>query len=251
MEYINLYKPLCKTPLETVLRFKDTHPEYKETKLAYAGRLDPMAEGVLLIVPGENIMGYLNEEKEYEATILFGLGTDTYDTLGVLNEHSLKELDEERVKKEINNMLGMNVLAYPDYSSVQVGGKPLLHWARRGMIDKVRVPKGEMEVKNIEIKEFRKVGATDLLDKVVKRADAVRGDFRQKEIIDSWKKYLDGADQNFIAVDVKMVVSAGTYIRAIAHELGIRVGSCAILLNLKRTRLGEHKIEDSIWVYSK
>jgi tRNA U55 pseudouridine synthase TruB len=72
--------------LEVLENFKEENPKYKEIKFAYAGRLDPMAEGQLLILVGDTCKErdkYLNLDKEYEFEILLGLKSDTKDLLGL------------------------------------------------------------------------------------------------------------------------------------------------------------------------
>src|SRR3989344_64050 len=82
---LNLYKRLGETPRERLERLRLEKPLYENEVLSYAGRLDPMAEGVLLTLVGpENKRRdeYLNLSKEYVVDILFGFSTDTYDVLG-------------------------------------------------------------------------------------------------------------------------------------------------------------------------
>ena len=110
---LNLYKKIGETPLERIKRFKADNPEYAMLKMSYAGRLDPMAEGVLLVlVDGENKNRekYLNFSKEYEADIIFGIGTDTHDVLGKIARINLENgtpLDWDLIK--INN-ININIL---------------------------------------------------------------------------------------------------------------------------------------------
>ena len=85
----NIHKPLGISPLDTIKTLKENHPELKGEKMTYAGRLDPMAEGVLLILAGKTVYEkekYLKLDKEYEGEILFGFETDTYDILGLPKE---------------------------------------------------------------------------------------------------------------------------------------------------------------------
>ena len=58
----NLYKQRGETPLECLERFRITYPEHKDEKMTYLGRLDPMAEGVLLVATGEDIKQSRREE---------------------------------------------------------------------------------------------------------------------------------------------------------------------------------------------
>ena len=77
---IVLNKKEGETPLESLENFRAKNKKYQDVKMTYAGRLDPMASGVLLVLAGDetkNKEKYLNLDKEYEFEILFGFATDT------------------------------------------------------------------------------------------------------------------------------------------------------------------------------
>ena len=81
-EVLNLYKNLGETPLERLERLRTQKPLYEREVLSYAGRLDPMAEGVMLCLVGQankRREQYLDLSKEYTIAVLFGVSTDTYD----------------------------------------------------------------------------------------------------------------------------------------------------------------------------
>lgn len=87
-----LYKNLGETPNEAILRYKAENPIYKDQSMTYAGRLDPMAEGLLLVLSGNELQNkdkYLGLRKTYEVEILWGFQTDTLDVLGLVQENSL------------------------------------------------------------------------------------------------------------------------------------------------------------------
>ena len=68
-QIINLNKPISITPLEAVKKFQKKNPEYKNKKIGYAGRLDPMAEGILLLLIediNKEITKYMNLDKTYK-----------------------------------------------------------------------------------------------------------------------------------------------------------------------------------------
>ncbi len=87
-----LYKNLGETPNEAVLRFKKDNPEYEKEPMTYAGRLDPMPEGLLLILSGEELKNkdsFLDLKKTYEFEVLWGVETDTLDVLGLISNSGI------------------------------------------------------------------------------------------------------------------------------------------------------------------
>ncbi len=247
---LNIYKPLGLSPLEAIRRFIEQNRAYEELKMTYAGRLDPMAEGVLLVLAGDAVHEkdqYLKVEKEYEAEILFSLETDTYDTLGLPVEKERVIITEEKIQKEVAKLKGNISLPLPAYSSYKVKSKPLFIWARAGKLDEVEIPIRKTKIYSIKYLRSYEIDKIKLNKVIQKRIDKVSGDFRQEEIKTQWKKLLKNeAVEKFKVARIKFTVSSGTYIRSIAHELGGRLGTSAILFSLIRTRVGGYEIKDSI-----
>jgi tRNA U55 pseudouridine synthase TruB len=86
-KYIMLDKAVGETPLSCAEEYRALHPELAGVSMAYAGRLDPMASGKLLVLLGEeckNQTSYHGLDKEYEFSVLLGIGSDSHDVLGRL-----------------------------------------------------------------------------------------------------------------------------------------------------------------------
>jgi tRNA pseudouridine55 synthase len=82
----NINKPAGMTPLEALESLRASRPELAGAPMTYAGRLDPLACGVLVVLTGEDVHSkeqFLGLDKQYEAEILFGFETDSYDILGI------------------------------------------------------------------------------------------------------------------------------------------------------------------------
>src|SRR3989338_2791794 len=131
---LNLFKQLGETPRERLERLRVQKPHYEHEVLSYAGRLDPMAEGVMLCLVGsanKRREAYLELSKEYVLDILFGFSTDTYDVLGrVMETGDAGGIHREAVRKGLNEFRGHIAQQYPPYSSKTVEGKSLFEWAR-------------------------------------------------------------------------------------------------------------------------
>ena len=245
---LNIYKKAGETPLEAINRFRANNPEYQSVKITYAGRLDPLAEGVLILLAGDGVYEkekYLKLDKEYEAEILFGFETDTYDILGLPKmKKVIKDFNRNELTGFLNNFLGKNSFPFPPYSSYKIKGKALFQWAREGKIKEIKIPEKEREIYEIKITRLRKIGGKNLLAQINKKIQKVKGDFRQEKILRQWGKILKNkADTEFQTAKIKIKCSSGTYIRSIAHKLGKDLKAGAVLLNLKRIRVGKFNIE--------
>jgi len=127
-----------------------------EKKVGHTGTLDPDATGVLPVCIGNatKVVEYLTEkDKEYIATINFGIVTDTQDMSGkVIAQFDDFELDSSEVEKVINSFVGEYMQTPPIYSAVKVKGKKLYEYARSG--ETVKIPPRKVCIKEIEILEI-------------------------------------------------------------------------------------------------
>jgi tRNA pseudouridine55 synthase len=240
---IVLQKKEGETPLEALEVFRHKHPKYKDVPMTYAGRLDPMASGLLLVLAGEeckNKEKYLKLSKEYEFEVLFGFATDTYDILGKVNNCSDILQNDKMLVKQIKSNLkffkGKFIQKYPIYSSKTVKGKPLFEYGRGDL--EVEIPEREVDVKNIKFLKIRKISKKKLLENIENRINKVKGDFRQKEILGTWRKELKQENNMFYIASFKIKCSSGTYVRGIANSLGEKIQIPALAFLIKRTKIG-------------
>ena len=189
-------------------------------KMGHAGTLDPMATGLMIIGVGDGtkkLHEFLKLDKAYEAEILLGVKTDTGDVTGkILEELGSKnyELGEEKIRKVLQTMIGKLDLPVPAYSAIKRGGEALYKKARRGEV--VDTPSKVMEITAVEF-----LG------------------------ISSSPPQLRRGAGGGVVVSARFDVTSGTYIRSLAEEFGRRLGVPATLAGLRRTRIGEFKIEDA------
>jgi tRNA pseudouridine55 synthase len=246
---IVLNKKEGETPLEALSLFRSTHKSFKDVPMTYAGRLDPMASGLLVILIGEECKKkdeYLKLDKEYEFDVLLGFATDTYDILGKVISKACKEhLDtlnaislEKEILKNLKYFKGTFIQKYPIYSSRTVNGKPLFEYGREGK--DVEIPEREVHVKSLKFLKLRKINNKKLLENIEKRINKVHGDFRQKDILNIWHKELKNKKQVFYIGSFKMRCRSGTYVRGIAQSLGEKIGLPALAYTIKRTKIGKY-----------
>jgi len=245
---INLYKPVGMTPLQAVEKFKKQNLRYKKEKISYPGRLDPMAQGILLLLVGDEnkeMRTYMGLDKEYRAKILLDFNSDTYDILGLAVKNSINILETEKIKKIIKEFKGRHNQKLPAYSSYRIKGKSLFSYARKGKLSEIKIPEKEVLIKSIKINSIYQIGSGKLLKEIVQKIEKVNGDFRQKETLVKWNELLKGKEEKYLVVDVTIGCSSGTYIRAIANEVGEKLGGGGLLLNLIRTRVGKFGLASS------
>ncbi|MFH1186669.1 MAG: hypothetical protein V1697_00685 [Candidatus Levyibacteriota bacterium] len=237
-----LKKKIGETPLETVQKFKENNPEYQDQKLGYAGRLDPMAEGLLLVLVGKECKKRKEYEsllKTYEFEILFGISTDTFDVMGkIVKLNPEIKITEKQLEKVSIGFVGKHFQKYPPYSSPRVKGKPLFWWARKNRLNEIDIPKKRIQIYSLQFISLRNISSEKLLKKVHKRIKIVKGDFRQREILEIWDKNIKNKDLEFQIAKLKIECSSGTYVRSIADEIGKKLKIPSLALSINRRKIG-------------
>ncbi len=235
------------TPRECILRYKTENPALRALAMTYAGRLDPMAEGLLLVVSGEALgqkEKYLNLPKKYRFEILWEFESDTLDILGLPKSDDISIFPNvAEVEEKIKNSAGKFEQSYPAFSSQPVDGKPLIQWAREGRIGEIKIPRHEVEIFSAEYLSRRFEKGSDLIQTVQSRIAKVSGDFRQEKILREWKNVLMlNLDRQYAVDTIDIFVSGGFYVRQFVADLAGSLAAHALTFHILRTAVGEYKI---------
>lgn len=245
-------KPLGVTPLKALELLRREAAIPATVKLAYAGRLDPMATGLLPVLQGDQLQrqeDYWYLPKRYEATVLVGIRTDSYDLLGMPERLEMPVPKPERITAVVQGLVGKIYLAVPVYSSYRHEGKPLFAWAKEETDGPPVVPVRRMSVAQIDVHAMGTIDTEAMRRIVAERIALVEGDFRQAETIGAWNRIL-GREGEWTTVSLDIHCGSGTYVRSLAHELGRRLGgrpageAGAMLLSLRRTQVGPWWVSD-------
>lgn len=204
--FLNLNKPFGFTSHDCVAK---TRRLLKLKRIGHAGTLDPAATGVLPIAVGKatRLLQFLRQDKAYRATMRLGVSTTTDDMEGeVLLSQPLPDLTLDEVKSALQLFEGKIQQIPPAYSAVQVQGKRLYDLARKG--EEIAVQPRSVEVFKIEVLDWRS------------------GEFPE--------------------IDVAIACGPGTYIRAIARDLGKALKTGGTLASLLRTTSSGFDLHNSL-----
>ena len=238
-----IWKNLGETPLEALTRLSEELSIPKEIPLTYAGRLDPAAEGFLIILVGDECKKkgeYTKLTKTYMAEILIGVSTDTYDLLGIPRLGNEGKNVLKKVQEYMDEHMGTFIQKYPAYSSKTVEGTQLHAHARNG--DDVELPEHEVELLSYEDLSIEEILSEDVLVRVGEVTATVTGDFRQAEIAQAWGQTI--LPEKMQLLEITLTVGSGFYIRQLAEDLGKHLGAGACLYSLIRTQIGEYHKAD-------
>ncbi len=251
--YVVLHKEVGQTPLVCLEAYRSQNEHLSGVPMAYAGRLDPMAEGKLLVLLGDECKvqeKYHKLDKEYEFEILFGVHSDTADVLGLLNTCAVPKITTSGLEGVAKKMIGNVELPYPHFSSKTVGGKPLHTWKLEGRINEIEIPTKQSTLYTLILKNLRQesaqsvfVYATEKIEtipKVTEERKALGNDFRRSDIRKDWQKFMDkyNADTLFYVATFTCVCSSGTYMRTLAELIANELHTCGLAYSIKRTKIG-------------
>jgi tRNA pseudouridine55 synthase len=249
--YAVIEKPLGETPLQAIREFQKSDPALLQMPMTYAGRLDPMAEGKLLVLLGDECKKrgkYDGLDKEYIFEVLLGFKSDTGDMLGLPSAGAVINTTLRDPNEVARSMIGIHTLPYPAFSSKTVGGKPLFQYALDGTLDTIRIPTTDMRVYAMEYVDKLMLPRAQLIERIIDKIhllqtgsdDAYGGDFRKDEICKAWWGLQSRTIANCAILRFSAVVSSGTYIRSLAPLMAEKFGSVGLAYSIKRTKIGKY-----------
>lgn len=223
----------------------------KKLKVGHAGTLDPLATGVMIVCTGhatKRIDELQAGTKEYIATLRLGATTPSFDLEHEIDAYyPTDHITREQVENVLKQFLGRIEQVPPAYSAVKVDGKRAYDLARKE--------------KDVELKpKVLVIDEIELLEYSVQENDSAplptspmgeagsgslpRTGMRNKAFLTSPATPSDTESYPYIIL--RVVCSKGTYIRALARDIGQALGSGAHLTALRRTRVGEATVEDCL-----
>lgn len=220
---LNVYKPKGWTSFDVVAKLKGI---LKTKKVGHAGTLDPLAEGVLIVLTDNDTKKQaeiMSQKKEYVAEVSFGVTSPTYDLEFPVSTTDLphKDVNLDFLKQNLPCALagfeGEQDQKAPAFSAKKVNGTPLYKKARANTVVNSEIPVKRIHIYNINIQAYS-----------------------LKEVITVTGKYV-----KVPTATIFVQCSSGTYIRSLAHDLGEKLECGGVMSSLIRTRVGEYDISQS------
>ena len=225
----------------------------KKLKVGHAGTLDPLATGVMIVCTGratKRIDELQAHTKEYVATLRLGATTPSFDLEHPIDAYYPTEhITREQVEATLKQFLGRIEQVPPSYSAVKVDGKRAYDLARKE--------------KDVELKaKVLVIDEIELVDTNLTPGPSPKGEggsegqtfasqttlprtgMRNKAFLTSPAAPTD--TEAYPSITIRVVCSKGTYIRALARDIGQALGSGAHLTALRRTRVGDVRVEDCL-----
>lgn len=217
---IEFDKKIGETMDEMIRRFRHEYSIDNKIKVAYAGRLDPLAFGKIILLTDKDIYDkekYCCKDKIYTCTIVHGIQTDTYDIMGKI----ISENEWEPVYNGIKNIEYEQ--QYPMYSSIYViqdGIRKPLWYYEKNNIKVENMPSKKVKlISGEKISDDITISCTDLFRIINDRIEQVKKNtYRQDEIIALWNNKLD-KNKEYVLSKWKFTITSGGYIRYLANKM--------------------------------
>lgn len=215
-EILAFDKPLHWTSFDVVNRVRGLLCRtlgLKKLKVGHAGTLDPLATGVVIVCTGKQtkrIDELMNHTKEYVATLQLGATTPSFDLEHPIDAtYPTEHITLELINQVLPTFMGEQWQVPPVYSAVKINGKRAYEYARKGKQDEIEIKPKLLVIDELELMHF---------------------------------------DAEMMQLTLRVACSKGTYIRALARDIGQRLQSGAHLIALQRTRVGDYTLDKCITI---
>lgn len=252
--FVTTEKLVGETPLVSLEKVRAKLKLSSTIPLAYAGRLDPMASGKLLILVGDECKvqeKYHSFDKEYEVEVLLGVTSDSGDVLGIVSsstEYSI--VSNEMVRNVLLQNVGKVSLPYPHFSSKTVRGKPLHTWALEKRLGEIEIPVKESRILKIVCTGLRTTSKEEVLKTVREKIEtippvtdarkALGADFRRDEVRDAWNCIAMDTHESYQILSFTCTASSGSYMRSLSEKIAKELGTVGLAYSIHRTRIGKY-----------
>ena len=210
---LNLYKPKGISSFNFISKAKRI---FGYSKVGHAGTLDPLAEGVLIVLTDKDTKkqnDYTKQDKVYVAEILLGAFSESFDLeKPLIFSEKAPQIQENQIRELLLSLHGELTLPAPVYSAKVIAGKRLYKYAKQGKIGNIEIPQVTSLITYLKLLEFSN---------------------------------LEVNNQSYPLIKIEISCSSGTYIRALANYLGEKLQTKGVLYSLVRTKVGDFEVENS------
>ena len=225
----------------------------KRLKVGHAGTLDPLASGVMILCTGKctKLIDRLQAgTKEYVATLRLGCTTPSFDAEHPIDAtYPTAHITADGVNEALKRFRGSIWQVPPAYSACKVDGRRAFDYKRMG--EDVELKAKELVIDELELLDLHLPEQGIISPHADEVARMARADVHIKDYGRDKEAYeiADATDvdaSTLAYLQIRVVCSKGTYIRALARDIGEALGSGAYLIGLRRTRVGDIRIEDCL-----
>ena len=217
----------------------------KKFKIGHAGTLDPLASGLLLVCVGKatkQIEQLQSGIKEYSGTMVLGATTPCFDLERAIDEYyPYEHITPEAIEKARQQFIGEIEQVPPIFSAVKVDGQRAYQSAREG--EEIMITPKKITIYDFKISRASRESSHSSTQALKHSSiQALKHSSTQAHL---YRNPQGSIPDGLPLLDFHVTCSKGTYIRSLARDFGLALGSGAFLSALRRERIGDHTISEA------
>jgi len=232
---LEVYKSIGESNGDIIKRIKQ---EYNCKKICFAGRLDPMAHGLVIVLTDEDVKNsdkYMySGYKKYKFEFIVGFRTDSGDLLGLINKVDFENTGNVvecalKHDKQYNQQ-------YHLFSSFLVNKKPLWWYGINGVNINCDLPSKQVNIKNIDFLDERVMTSAQLKDYINDNLNTVPNNkYRKEDIIECYDKHFaNNGDKEYNVFSFDITVSSGFYVRQFVQDIADKLNLAMTTMSIYR-----------------
>ncbi len=242
-----IYKEAGYTMNQIIIPYKN-----ENNKLCFAGRLDPMARGkVILLYDDEckKIDNYKHLKKTYQFEIIMGIQTDSDDPLGIIEMNVINDINNannttcENIYRQIYNDIKSNISVntfiqkFHHYSSKCINGKPLWYYKKNNII--IDSPTHIVSIYDYKINDIKSYDFAEWISTITNQIKTIdpKCDFNQDFISNQWIN-IDNI-KTIYSIPITLTVSSGFYVRQFVRDLSDKINLPLMTFDINRIAIFE------------
>jgi tRNA U55 pseudouridine synthase TruB len=259
MPIIELWKEYGITSNEFARRYK---LDYNLDSVCYAGRLDPMACGKMMLLTNKDtkdVNKHLTHDKLYNFDLIIGINTKSHDCLSEIEW--IESIDNCTFTDDVDRQQGIiergtlmlklkefikcyTIQKYPitsNYTIKHNNIKKPLWWFYTNGYKNINLPQKNVTIFDSKINNIENVQLNDIIPKFIDRIKLIdnektQNEFKTHDIINQWEKLKDDSTK-LITINMELTVSSGFYIRQFCNDFGTFIGCGAIAFDITRLKI--------------
>ncbi len=221
----------------------------ENNKICFAGRLDPMARGKVLLLYNDeckNINQYKNLKKTYKFEIIMGIQTDSDDPLGIIDMNIIDNINNEnysniynQIYNDIKSNIGIITFCqkFHHYSSKCINGKPLWYYKKNNI--SIALPTHIVSIIDYEIDDIKSYEFNEWKNQIINQIKTIDNtcNFNQEFIINQWNNI--NTLKFIYSVPITLSVSSGFYVRQFVRDLSDKIKIPLMTFDINRIDIFE------------
>lgn len=243
---LEVWKPYGITSVQFIKQFKLKH---NFSKITCTGRLDPLAQGTLILLTDDDtkqMQSFLKSDKKYKFDLILGISTESHDCLAkIVDVKNTNQIHNNFIISKLEEFItNYTIQKFPLVSSFVVKHdsiKKPLWWFYQNGYRNISLPEKPIKIYSYNIFDIQRINGNKLAQLFQDRINTIQDeklqiDLNTHQIINQWKNFKEHYNE-FIVIPMELDVSTGFYIRRFCHDFGDFIDLNGIAFDITRIKI--------------